>query len=117
MGVAPFLGGNLFSLLFGRNLDAHVPATANSTLASPSGGVSLPLVDLRPRAAVPHSGRQCFEGRVCYAGTLGVTTFACMVALVLSLVAAWRDRRKARAENRYESLPQVSQEAIWEDDD
>ena len=116
MGVAPLLGGNLFSLLFGRNLDAHVPASANSTLTSSSDGVSLPIVDLRPRAVIPHSGRQCFEGRVCYAGTLGITTFACMVALVLSLVAAWRDRRKARAENKYESVPQVSQEEIWEDD-
>ena len=114
MGVAPLLGGNLFSILFGKNLDAHVPTSTNSTLTS-SSGVPLPMVDLRTRAPIPHSARQCLEGRVCYAGTLSVTTFACMVAFVLSLIAAWRDRRKAQPENKYESVTQLSHEVIWED--
>lgn len=100
VSLAPLLGGNLFSILFGRNLDAHVPSTTTTMNM--------------PRASQP--GRQCLEGRVCYVMTLGVTTFACVVALGLSLVAAWRDRRRGLAgvrERTYMGLSQV----ILEDED
>ncbi|KAF8580797.1 MFS general substrate transporter [Ramaria rubella] len=109
VSLAPLVGGNLFSLLFGRNLDAHVPgSTANSTFAT----ATLSAAGLHPRAPIPspEPGHQCLEGRLCYADTLAVTTAACVVALVLSLVAAWRDRRKVR--DKYDSLPQ---EVIWEE--
>ena len=100
MSLAPVLGGNLFSILFGRNLDAHVINTDSRPMTA--------LV--HPRASRP--GRQCLEGRACYASTMAVTTFACLLALILSLVAAWRDRRTASVMNEYMSLPQV----IWEDE-
>ena len=103
VSLAPLIGGNLFSILFGRNIDAHVISA--STDPKPITEAAL------PRA--PGPGGQCLEGRVCYASTMTVTTFACLLALILSLVAAWRDRRKKESiENEYVSLPQV----IWEDE-
>jgi hypothetical protein len=100
VSMAPLLGGNLFSILFGRNLDAHVT------------GADSRLMDLSIPPRSPRPERQCLQGRVCYASTLVVTTFACCLALVLSLIAAWRDRQRSRIAEEYVSLPQV----IWEDD-
>ena len=103
--LAPLLGGNVFSILFGRDLDAHVPVSTDLTTVSPA---------TNPRASAPEPGRQCLDGRVCYSSTLAVTALACLLALVLSLVAAWRDRRKATIE-KYESLPQQP-EVLWENE-
>lgn len=76
------LGGNLFSLAFGRNLDNHA---APSTEPSPDNILS--------RAGLP-SEHQCFDGRSCYSSSLYLTIFACTVAFLLSLYAAWKDRRR-----------------------
>ncbi|KAF8531646.1 major facilitator superfamily domain-containing protein [Gautieria morchelliformis] len=100
--LAPLLGGNIFSVLFGWNVDAHVPRSTDLT----SG----------PRAPASGLAGQCFEGRVCYASTLLITTLACVLALFLSVVAAWRDRRKANLTGKYEGLPQNPPpgEVLWE---
>lgn len=83
-----------------------MPTEDTALLGSHSG--------LHMRAPIPDDAEpQCLEGRSCYVGAMRVTTFACILALVLSLVAAWRDRRRAHAENKYEGL---AQEVIWEDD-
>ncbi|KIJ21223.1 hypothetical protein PAXINDRAFT_107124 [Paxillus involutus ATCC 200175] len=67
--LAPFIGGNFFSLMFGRNLDAH--------------------------AQLP-SEHQCFDGRECYVDSLKVTMVACVVSLGLSVWAGIRDRQKGK---------------------
>ncbi|KIJ21221.1 hypothetical protein PAXINDRAFT_165940 [Paxillus involutus ATCC 200175] len=89
---APLIGGNLFSLMFGRNLDAHasVPADTRSMLATRI------LSSLGPRE-LP-SEHQCFDGRECYVGSLKVTMVACVVSLGLSVWAGIRDRRKHKGE-------------------
>lgn len=105
MCLAPLFGGNIFSILFGRNLDAHTPSSPDVT-THPNLSTS--------RLAEPLT-RQCLVGRACYTTTLAVTTFACVVALGLSLVAAWRDRWKANVTRKYESLPQEPA-VLWENE-
>ncbi|KAF7331089.1 NmrA domain-containing protein [Mycena venus] len=77
LSLSPLVGGNLFSIAFGRNLDAHEPgeSTAAATV----------------ERFVAH---QCLEGRSCYVATLGLTGTACFAAILLSGLAAWRERRK-----------------------
>ncbi|CAK5268448.1 unnamed protein product [Mycena citricolor] len=74
LSLSPLAGGNLFSIAFGRNLDAHEPVESTNMIRS-----------------VAH---QCLEGRACYVATLGLTASACFLSILLSLLAAWRERRK-----------------------
>jgi hypothetical protein len=75
--MSPMGGGYLFSLAFGRNLDAHAPHESGT-----------------PAPRGTSSAHQCLEGRACYVDSLRLTTIACAVAVVLSVWAGWRDRRK-----------------------
>ncbi|KAL0948954.1 hypothetical protein HGRIS_009059 [Hohenbuehelia grisea] len=90
LSMAPLVAGNLFSVAFGRNLDAHTP-----TEAPPKASLS---------RASPNTGtepiRQCMDGRACYVSTLHLTTAACALCVGLSVWAGWRDRRKAMLEAR-----------------
>jgi hypothetical protein len=72
MSLSPVLGGNLFSVAFGRILDAHAPT---SHLLSSTDA-------------------QCLQGRRCYIDALYMTIVACIVALILGVWAGWRERRK-----------------------
>ncbi|KAF8173863.1 major facilitator superfamily domain-containing protein [Mycena galopus ATCC 62051] len=82
LSLSPLVGGNLFSIAFGRNLDAHEPGETAATTAVAAAG------------AVAGGARQCLEGRSCYVATLGLTGTACFAAILLSALAAWRERRK-----------------------
>ena len=79
--LSPLVGGNLFSLLFGRNLDAH--------RSTPSHDV---LLD-RPPLHV-YSAPQCLLGLNCYRDTLYLTMLATFLAILLSIWAGYRDRQK-----------------------
>lgn len=79
------LGSNVFSIAFGRNLDAHAPHNAPTPSA-----VSSRIVR---RAGLP-SNTQCLEGRACYRDSLKLTIGACCVALLLAMYSGWRDRRR-----------------------
>ncbi|KAI0002902.1 major facilitator superfamily domain-containing protein [Russula compacta] len=77
VSVFPVLGGNLFSIAFGRNLDAHEQPVESSPV---------------PFRALPSiSGHQCLAGRECYVQTLYLNVWACMIALGLSVWAGRRD--------------------------
>ncbi|KAJ7916308.1 major facilitator superfamily domain-containing protein [Mycena leptocephala] len=52
LSLSPMVGGNLFSIAFGRNLDAHEPGESTAAAAA--------------RAAVRVAAHQCLEGRSCY---------------------------------------------------
>lgn len=80
--LSPFLGGNIFSLGFGRNLDAHAPHPEG--VIATRGGVT-------PK---PDASHQCMQGLECYVSSLHITTAACVLALGLSVWAALRDRRR-----------------------
>jgi hypothetical protein len=102
------VGGNIFSIAFGRNLDAHstsTPATFNST----SNPIS-PAVLRAEMASEP----QCLDGRACYVASLYITTAACCLSLLFSVWAGWMDRRKlATGTFRRKDVTEV----IWEEDE
>jgi MFS family permease len=82
VSMAPMVGGNLFSLAFGSNLDkhaAHKPDTPHGALFR--------------RAGLP-STEQCFEGRDCYVSSLYLTIVACSLSLAISIFAARRDKKR-----------------------
>ncbi|KAJ7074054.1 major facilitator superfamily domain-containing protein [Mycena amicta] len=96
LSLSPLAGGNLFSIAFGRNLDAHEPGETTST---------------RTVAAIAGGTRQCLEGRGCYVATLALTCGACFVAILLSAFAAWRERRKLQLLVAESGRSRV----VWED--
>lgn len=76
LSLAPVVGGNILSLAFGENLDAHEPK--DDGLLSVRSGVGA------------HS--DCKLGRECYVGTLHLTTGLCAVALGMTV---WTADRKS----------------------
>jgi hypothetical protein len=96
ISVFPILGGNLFSIAFGRNLDAH--ETPESSLLSRA----LPLFS-------PH---RCLSGRECYVQILYLNVWACVVALCLSVWAGRRDWLDWQT--RGQRVEQTST-VVWED--
>lgn len=103
--MSPVVAGNLFSLAFGRNLDAHAPTPTDiHHELVPRGG--LPSTDAR---------HQCLDGRLCYADSAKFTIVACMVALSLSVLAALRVRRKKQTQHYRRHRPrQEETEVLWE---
>ena len=63
---APLIGGNIFSIMLGRDLDAHTDASTQ--------------VGRTISRAMP-SEHQCIVGRECYAFSLRITLVGCAVAL------------------------------------
>jgi hypothetical protein len=55
------------------------------------------------------AAHQCLEGRSCYVATLGLTGTACFASILLSALAAWRERQKIIAASA--ARPRV----VWED--
>jgi hypothetical protein len=104
LSLSPMLGGNLFSIMFGRNLDAHAPEEDHGTPHS-----------LHPRAGLP-SSHQCLQGRECYVSSVYMTIAACFLSLILSLWAGWKDRKKLLKTRGGE---RGAVEVVWEgpDDD
>lgn len=82
--LAPIVAGNIFSLMFGSNLDAH---ETHPRLPDWKGTVSHHTVTMPPR---------CMLGKECYVDTVYVTMVACFVAVLLSFWACLKDRKKIR---------------------
>lgn len=91
LSLSPLIGGNLFSLVFGWNLDANSHA---GVAVSPSP-----------------SSSQCTQGVQCYTSSLYMTAGACLLASVLGVWAGWRDRRK----QLMHSSPNIP-EVVWDQD-
>lgn len=116
MSLAPVVGGNLFSLAFGRNLDAHDPpeaadltatnATLPFSLSPPPTDIPIPTM----RALPLPSTHQCLDGRECYIASVYVTLGACVVGLGLAVWAGWRDWRHRKA------VGAVLEEVMWENE-
>lgn len=77
ISIFPVLGGNLLSIAFGRNLDAHESSPDSSPMP--------------PRAWQPTSAHQCLAGRECYVQSLYWNLWACAIAIGLSIWAGRRD--------------------------
>ncbi|KAE9401829.1 hypothetical protein BT96DRAFT_991664 [Gymnopus androsaceus JB14] len=83
LAFSPLIGGNIFSVAFGKNLDAHEsPVTAQI--------LSLLVGETNPRS-------ECREGRVCYVETLYLTIIGCALSVLLGVWAGWRDHRRIDA--------------------
>jgi len=80
--LSPIIAGNLFSLAFGRNLDAHSRPLEDATGEWRRGGLP------------SDTGRQCLDGRLCYVDSVKLTIVACIIGFILSVVGALQDRRK-----------------------
>lgn len=100
VSLSPMVGGNLFSLAFGRNLDAHNPPAEDGDSAAALVTRGLP------------AGEQCFAGKSCYVASLYLTIFACMLGFGLSVYSALKDRRRMKIVK-----PEEYQEIIWEEED
>ncbi|KJA16098.1 hypothetical protein HYPSUDRAFT_47749 [Hypholoma sublateritium FD-334 SS-4] len=81
LSMSPMAAGNFFSLIFGRNLDAHDPGTTDDALLT------------RVAASAP----QCLEGIECYVDTIYLTAGATFLSMLLSIWAGYRDRQKIAA--------------------
>ena len=97
--ISPVIAGNLFSLAFGSNLDAH-SRTPEDVAPLKRGG--LPISD---------DDRQCLEGRLCYSESITLTIVACLVAFGLSVVTGYRDHRKR---GQAAGLGHARREVMWE---
>ncbi|KAF5309184.1 hypothetical protein D9619_012743 [Psilocybe cf. subviscida] len=93
LSMAPMAAGNLFSIAFGSNLDAH--DGAKSTAAS---------------------APQCLEGLNCYVGTIYLTAGATFLSVLLSVWAGRRDRRKINAARR-RKISRRAGDTSWDRDD
>ncbi|KAI0052677.1 MFS general substrate transporter [Auriscalpium vulgare] len=99
ISLAPVIGGNLFSLAFGRNLDAHNPVD--------SSDVAMNIAVTPPLGS--RSAHECIEGRECYIASMNLSISACILALGLAVWAGWRDwkdrqERLTRGEETHEVL-------------
>ncbi|KAG6816234.1 hypothetical protein H0H87_007561 [Tephrocybe sp. NHM501043] len=83
LSASPIVAGNLFSVVFGNNLDAHDSAPSTN-------GTSL---NASTRAATMFTG-SCTLGRKCYVDALYLTTAATFSCILLSVWAGLRDRKK-----------------------
>jgi hypothetical protein len=106
--VSPIVAGNLFSLLFGRNLDAH--------RSSPSHNNPPPLLHV-------YTAPQCLQGLNCYRNTIYLTMFATFLAILLSIWAGYRDWMKISMLRKTEldvvvvGAADDRSDLIWEDEE
>ena len=88
--LSPMAGGDLFSIIFGKNLDKHHVTNIN---------------DQAPTAkAASFAAPQCLLGLECYVDTLYLTAGATFLAILLSIWAGYRDRRKITASREKEEF-------------
>ncbi|KAI0717569.1 MFS general substrate transporter [Cerioporus squamosus] len=137
LSISPLFGGNIFSIMFGRNLDSHdtgddLPVSSSTLasttlsavtrLASPSAtpivGEALNLTStalpISARGGIP-SSHHCIIGRECYVDSIKITIAATIVALGLGIYASWRDLKKQRKwASRNQGAPAV---VIWDSED
>jgi hypothetical protein len=92
ISIFPVLGGNLFSIAFGRNLDAHEPPPA-----TPSPSIA---------------GTRCLDGRGCYVQTLYLNIWACVIALGFSF---WASRRDWSHWQGQDQPSERTNTVVWED--
>jgi hypothetical protein len=102
VSLAPIVAGNLFSLIFGRNLDVHNSSPAHDAL------LNSPPIHV-------YSAPQCLLGLHCYRDTIYLTTFGTFLAIILSIWAGYRDRLNI-AMSHETKLASSRSEVIWQDE-
>ena len=89
--MSPMVSGNLFSILFGRNFDAH-EGVQMEVIPSPSASLKL----IRDSDTTTSSDLRCIQGLECYVDTIRLTIGVTLVSILLSVWAGWRDKRRIR---------------------
>ena len=79
------IGGNLFSMAFGKIIDGHILHS----------GESDPPPTTSPDTTI-HA--LCMDGAECYILSLKMTTWACVLAFGLAVLAGYEDWRSAQEE-------------------
>ena len=102
--LSPIVASNLFSLLFGRNLDAH--------RSSPPNLSHNPHTPLHV-----YTAPQCLQGLNCYRNTIYFTMFATILAILLSIWAGYRDWMKISVLRKTELLVADRSDLIWRDEE
>ncbi|KAG8948562.1 hypothetical protein FRC00_008532 [Tulasnella sp. 408] len=92
VSIAPVIAGNIFSLAFGKNYDAHAAHQDPPPSAPPPAPTS---PTMSARGGLP-TELLCYEGKECYVDSLSMTIVACLMAIVLSVYAGWLDRQRLR---------------------
>jgi hypothetical protein len=90
------IGGNIFSMAFGKNLDGH--SSDESTLPPTTS----------PDTTI-HA--QCMDGLECYIWSLKLTTWACVLAFGLAVLAGYKDQKKAKEDKDGGYLPVLTDDS------
>ena len=88
--MSPMIAGNLFSILFGWNLDRNEDKVPNHTAPSAVSAI------ITARAGLPSTEVRCSRGPECYVDSIYVTIAATFFTVGLSVWAGMRDRRKIK---------------------
>ena len=97
LSLSPIVAGNIFSLVFGRNLDARGSPAHDAPIEAP------PSIDV-------YSAPQCLLGLQCYRDTIYLTMITAFIAILLSIWAGYRDwlkiamLRKTKLASRSEAI-------------
>ncbi|KAJ1308851.1 hypothetical protein OPQ81_004539 [Rhizoctonia solani] len=89
VSLAPVLSGNLFNLMFGRNLDNRAASSQPTTAR---------LAHTTVRGLPSSAELLCYDGSACYTDSIRVSLFACFCALAIGIYAAWRDKRRQESQ-------------------
>jgi hypothetical protein len=91
LSMSPMVSGNLFSIIFGRNFDAH-EGVQMEDIPSPSASLKL----IRDSDSTTSADLRCFQGLECYVDTIYLTIGVTLLSILLSVWAGWRDKRRIR---------------------
>ena len=94
LGISLLVGGNVFSLVFGQNLDAHDrPLT---TLTTTTTTIASHLHDGPPAhpPSIVVDPVQCLKGLDCYVSAIYLTLSATLVSIVLCVWAGYREKQR-----------------------
>ncbi|KAH9936843.1 MFS general substrate transporter [Epithele typhae] len=130
VSLSPMIGGNVFSIAFGRNLDAHAdgpgPAPNATSVTSALSAITSHLsavagtstaaaaAELGARAGGAPAAHHCVDGRACYVDSLRMTVGACCVALALGVYASWRDLRRQRLQAQWRGVGAGPTVVVWD---
>ena len=106
LGISLLVGGNIFSLVFGQNLDAHhhhhlSTTTTTSTIISHLDNLnrlhhpspSSPPPPLSSSSTV-NNPVQCMKGLDCYASAIYLTLSATLFSVLLCVWAGYREKQR-----------------------
>ena len=97
--VSPVASGNLFSFLFGRNVDAHNKPRS--------------FINLIP--VMPSSAPNCSQGLYCYVDAIYLTMGTAVFTVLLGIWAGYKDRqRKILA--HWHAMRKLARDGVSEDD-